>query len=170
MAIDLSLHDTFYPFEGFDHIRNIARAIIMDDNGGFAIHRIHRVDIFGDVEYPETPGGGVDEGESFEEAVIRECEEETGYRVEVISFLGEVRDYYNLIKRKNVNRFYLCKAKTFVGKHFASSGDGFIQKTEFLPIEEIISLYESLPEEGIRGIIRQRELPIWLEAKRVLKK
>ena len=170
MSIALSLKDTFYPYEGYDHERKIARAIVMDDKGNFAIHHLHRVDIFGDVRYPETPGGGVDEGESYEDAVIRECEEETGYRVEVLAYLGEVKDYYNLIKRKNINRFFLCKTTGFVGRHFESKGDTFIEKTEFLPIDKIISLYEELPEIGISGIIRQRELPIWLEAKKTLQK
>ena len=70
MSIALSLKDTFYPYEGYDHERKIARAIVMDDKGDFAIHHLHRVDIFGDVRYPETPGGGVDEGESYEDACL----------------------------------------------------------------------------------------------------
>jgi 8-oxo-dGTP pyrophosphatase MutT (NUDIX family) len=35
------------------------------------------------------PGGGVDEGETPEQAAVRETVEETGYQVEVVAFVGE---------------------------------------------------------------------------------
>ena len=90
----LTLLDEEYPFTGFTHTRKIARAILLFPEG-IAIHTLHRDDKFGNQTYLETPGGGVDEGESFEEAVIRECLEETGYQVEVIDPILEVEDAYN---------------------------------------------------------------------------
>ena len=51
------------------------------------------------------PGGGIEKGETQEEAVIREVFEETGYRVEVIRRTGE----YFYPKKNKTNYLFLCK-------------------------------------------------------------
>ncbi len=162
MSLKLKLFDPDYPIKGNHHVRKISRALLMNEEGTFAIHFIERDDIFGHEFYIETPGGGVDEGETFEEALVRECDEETGYDVEVLEYLGEVDDWYNLINRNNINQFFL--AKTLPNphkKHFASSGDSFIKETKFLPVEEIISIYEKESDHGVTGIVKRRELPFF---------
>ncbi|MCR5490911.1 MAG: NUDIX hydrolase [Bacilli bacterium] len=170
MAIKLELQDDQYPFTGFNHTRKVARAIALDESGKVAIHFIHREDMFCDQTYYETPGGGVDEGETFEEALIRECDEELGAVVEVGEFIGEVIDAYNLIGRKNINRFYFAYIKKRKQKHFASSGDQMIKDTLYLDIDEAIKLYEGMPDTLVSGLVKQRELPILREAKRLLTK
>ena len=169
MPISLQLQDVDYPYTYTDHTRKIARAFLLDETNNIAIHFLHRNDIFGDQGYYETPGGGVAEGETYEEGLKREIEEETGYHCEILSFLGEVKDYYNLIHRENINRFYLAKATEFVGKHFASSGDLIIEKTEFIPPEELLRLYKEQSDNGVAGIVKRREFPMLEEALKVLK-
>ena len=161
--------DDQYPFTGVTHIRPISRAIVLDEENKVAIHVIHRDDMFCNQRYFETPGGGVDEGETYEEAVVRECEEELGYRVEVLEALCDVRDFYNLIGRENHNRFFLARRKEKVGKHFASSGDLFIQETIYLPIDEAIALYEKQDDTLVAGLVKQRELPVLRLAKARMK-
>ena len=162
---EIFLKDDQYPFTQTTHLRKIARAIVLDEQGNVALHHIHRNDIFGDQWYYETPGGGVDEGETFEEAVVRECEEELGYEVEVLAPLSIVHDFYNLIGRENENRFFLAKRKREVGVHFASDGDTMIQETIYVPFDEAIRLMSSQEDKGVSLIVKRRELPILLEAK-----
>ena len=40
------------------------------------------------------PGGGIEEGENFEECLIREFIEETGYSIQINNFIGKSSKYY----------------------------------------------------------------------------
>ena len=168
MPIQLELEDDQYEFHGFNHVRKVARAIVLDDDGLVAIHCIHRNDMFCNQSYYETPGGGVDEGETFEEAVVRECEEELGEKIEVLKYIGEVVDAYNLIGRKNINRFYLCRFVKKTKAHFESEGDTMIQKTIHVSLDQAIALYEGQDDTLVSGLVKRRELPILLETKKML--
>ena len=165
--IFLHLEDNEYPFVGFEQVRHIARGIVMNDEGRIAIHLLHRNDAFCDQTYYETPGGGVDDGESFVEACIRECKEEIGADVDILCCLGEVEDAYNRVKRKNINRFYLAKAKNIGDTHFVSRGDMLIQKTEWMTLEEAIAAYQAQDDRLVAGLVKRRELPILEEVKRL---
>ena len=54
-------------------------------------------------------GGGVEEGETFEDALHREVLEETGAVVEVLKPLGGIIGYHDNAKKKYVVEGYLCK-------------------------------------------------------------
>ena len=101
-------------------------------HGHFAVHHIVRNDLFGHYDYFETPGGGIDQGENPEQAVVRECREELGYEVRILAEIGYVDDFYNLIGRENHQHYFLClREGDYLGKHFVSSGDNmhFIPET-----------------------------------------
>jgi 8-oxo-dGTP pyrophosphatase MutT (NUDIX family) len=165
MKIILRLKDDQYPFSGVKERREISRAIISDGKGHYAVHHVVRNDIFGDYQYFETPGGGIDPGETPEAACVRECYEETGYPVKIVAELGEVVDYYNLLQRENHNHYYLClREDDFLGTHFVSAGDAYIKETLWLSIPEIIRLYEGTIQEKIPLLCARRELPIWKKA------
>ena len=108
MKLIAHLQDNCYPNNGFNHTRNIARGVIYDDEGN--IYMIHLVsdDLFGHRDTLETPGGGVKKGETIKEALIREISEELGFDIDNIEEIGRVVDYYNLIKRKNNNHYFLA--------------------------------------------------------------
>ncbi len=56
--------------------------------GIFLLRACRRDDIFRDGVFIETAGGGVEEGESTEEAIHRELKEELGVKVEVLCKIG----------------------------------------------------------------------------------
>lgn len=172
MKIVAKLSDSEYPVQGFTHTREIVRALVLDEKGNVAIHNVVRNDRFcptGPQSYYETPGGGVDEGETDEIAIHRECQEELGYDIEIVKELGEVDDDYNLIGRHNKNHYYLAKRTRYIGKHFVSEGDSLIKATLWIPLEEAIHLYETMPDHLVSGLVKRRELPILLLAKEALK-
>ena len=115
--IKLNLQDEEWEFNGITNERQTARAIVFDDDGYFYFVHVDRDDDFGKVAYIETAGGGVEDGENPDVAIYRELEEELGATVEVICKIGVVSDYYNLIKRHNINNYYLCRVISFGEKH-----------------------------------------------------
>lgn len=59
--------------------RPSSRLLILNKTGSVLLFRFsHREDALSGREYWATPGGGVEPGESFEQAAIRELHEETG--------------------------------------------------------------------------------------------
>lgn len=63
-------------------IRLAAGCIIVRDNSVLLLHRI-------DKDWWEVPGGKAEEGETLEQAAIREAKEEIGCEVETIRKLGK---------------------------------------------------------------------------------
>ena len=75
-----------------------ATAIIIEDNKILLIHRKN------DKDYYVFPGGGVEDGESTEQAVLRELMEETSISAEVIKLLE-----HQTYKDGTENHSYLCR-------------------------------------------------------------
>lgn len=82
-----------------------------------------------DVPVWVFPGGGIENGESPEEAVIRETFEETGLIVEVKKIVGE---YFPLNKLTNYTLVYECTIKSGV----LSKGEE-TRDIGFFPIKEL---------------------------------
>ena len=74
----LELEDKEWERTGEQKDRHCARAIVVDDEDCFYFVQITRDDLFGLGTYIETAGGGLEENENAEEAVVREVKEELG--------------------------------------------------------------------------------------------
>ena len=167
--ININLRDEEWEFNGVTHDRQIVRAVVFDDDGYFYFVQVDRDDDFGRAICIETAGGGVEDGEKLEVAIHRELEEELGASVEVICKIGVVSDYYNLIKRHNINNYYLCRAISFGEKHMTEDEiHQFHLSTLKLTYDEAISEYEKRRETPLGRIICNRELPILKRAKEIL--
>ncbi len=53
-------------------------------------------------------GGGVEDGESDEQALAREANEEAGIEITILKPLGEIVQYRDFLKKKYVVQGYLC--------------------------------------------------------------
>ena len=167
--IKLNLQDEEWSFNGVTHDRQIARAIVFDDEGYFYFVRVDRDDDFGRAICIETAGGGVENGENPDVAIIRELKEELGASVEVLCKIGVVSDYYNLIKRHNINNYYLCRAIWFGKKQMTEDEiHHFHLSTLRLTYDEAVAEYEKRRETSLGRIISNRELPILKRAKEIL--
>lgn len=165
----LELQDDRWPFTYTDHDRQIARAIVVDDEGGFYFVRADRDDDFGKLITIETSGGGVEPGEKPEEAVLRELREELGAETEILCKLGVVSDYYNLIHRHNLNHYYLCRVLSFGDRQLTQEEcNDFHLVTLRLNYEEAVAEYERCSGTQLGWLLYQRELPILRRAGELL--
>ena len=167
--IFIKLKDEEWVFEYTDHDRQIVRAIVIDDSGYFYFVRAERDDDFGKATLIETAGGGVENGEDFHSAILRELKEELGVEVEVLCKVGVVDDYYNLIHRHNINNYFLCKITAFGDKNLTQDEiECFHLSTLKLKYEEAVAEYERCSSTKIGRLIANRELPISHYAKQLI--
>ena len=159
------LEDKEWPFNGVTHSREIARAILLDENDNICLEYILDDDGFGHRDYYETPGGGMKDNETFEESLSRECSEEVGYECEIISHLGDVFDYYNLIYRENHNHYFLARRTRKTEIHQEPDEVKRVKGIIWVSIDEAIKLYENMQDELVGKLVKQRELPILKLAK-----
>ena len=165
----LELCDGEWELDYIDHDRSIARAIAFDDSGYFYFVRAERDDDFGRATLIETSGGGVEDGESLNEAILRELKEELGVSAEVLCKIGVVSDYYNLIHRHNINNYFLCRVLSF-GESSLTEDEAncFHLSTLKLTFDEAIKEYELRSSTRLGRLIARRELPVLLRAKELL--
>lgn len=167
----IELQDTQWPFTYTDHHREIARAIAVDDEGFCYFVRAVRDDAFGSCTVIETAGGGVEPGETPEEAVRRELREELGAETEILCKLGVVSDYYNLIHRHNINHYFLCRAISFGDRHLTwDEKEQYHLSTLRLRPEEAMAEYEKRACAPLGCLIANREEPMLQRAKTILER
>lgn len=112
----------------------VRSAAILIQNNSLALMERHR----DDRHYFSFPGGGVDEGETPEQAVVREVREELGIEVRVLRLAAEV--WF----RGNQQFFFLVEQTggtfgTGAGEEFASTADPARGTYEpiWMPLEQV---------------------------------
>lgn len=168
MNIILELTDQEYPLEYIDHTRRISRGVVINEKNEIALNKLYFLDIFGQRDYYELPGGGIKDGESPGEAFRREIIEEVGYDTDTVRELGIVHDYYNLIHRENYNHYFLARTTDYLGQRLEEKERLYIERLVWVSIDEAIEIYTNMKDHKISGLVKRRELPILLLAKEYL--
>jgi Fe2+ transport system protein B len=102
-------------------------------------------------------------------AIRRELREELGADVDVVAKIGVVSDFYNLIRRHNVNNYYLCRVRSFGDRHLTPDEvDCFHLSTLKLRFDDAAREYERCADSRIGRLIAARELPVLRRAKELL--
>ena len=167
--LHLELQDDQWPLRYTDHDRQIVRAMVVDGEGFYYFVRVERDDEFGRATLIESSGGGVEPGEAPEAALRRELREELGAEVEILCELGTVSDYYNLIHRHNLNRYYLCRVLGFGQKHLTrDERESFHLSTLKLRYEEALEEYARRSCTPLGRLLAARELPVLRRARALL--
>lgn len=83
--------------------RHAARIVLLDESGQVAIIHVEK------SNYYKIPGGGVEEGEDFEAAALREAAEESGCNCEIIQPLGKIETDLPDWKLHDISRGFIAK-------------------------------------------------------------
>ena len=86
-------------------LREAARAIVFDEDKKIALLHVKK------EHYYKLPGGGMEDGEDKMKALERECQEEIGCNVEVVSEVGSIVEYRKIFTLKQTSYCYLAKVK-----------------------------------------------------------
>lgn len=117
--------NTFEP-ENYS-VRKTVKAVIMNEND--------EVLLFGSG----LIGGGVEDGESDEDALTREALEEAGIQIEIVKPLGAVTQYRDFLEKKYIITGYLCKQVGVAGDSTSTQTDEQGVRATWKNIREAVS-------------------------------
>lgn len=86
-------------------VRNAVRAVVFDTEGYVGVAHV------ADGNYWKIPGGGVEKGESFAQALERELMEEAGVNVVVEGEIGVIVEYRNQYNQLQISYCYRARVK-----------------------------------------------------------
>ena len=152
-----TIHDDFYPPAPIRRDRPSARAILLNDKNEIALLHVKGRDDFGDRDHLETPGGGVEEGESFEAALCREMGEELGIKADILAEVGIIANEYNLLERRDVQHYYLARAAGTVPRALTEEEKDLLAEVLWVPAGEVLALYDARPVENVGIEIHRRD-------------
>ncbi len=94
-------------------LRRSARAVLVDASGQIALQYISK------DGYHKLPGGGIEDGETIEEALYREVLEETGCHADIAHEIGLVIEHRDYIRNLQESYCYIMRVRGEKGQpHF----------------------------------------------------
>ncbi len=114
--------------------------------------------------YYKLPGGGVEKGETLEDALQREVWEETGCTFKTLKEIGEIVEHRSKLKIVQTSHCFLAEVVSDGEPHFTQKeiNDGF--KLEWVMLEKAIELLKkSTPDTYDGKFIVKRDLKFLCE-------
>ncbi len=106
------------------------------------------------------PGGGVEDGETLEEAFKRECKEEIGCDVEIVSKIGTALQLRVKDERKFDTHFFLAKIIGEKGERTTTQESELSTQVRWLSLQEVADLLRNqidrIPEEYYQSHFNSR--------------
>lgn len=123
-------------------VREACRAIIVKDNNILISYETNTDQLM-------IPGGGIELGETHEQCLIREVEEETGFIVELKDKVLLINEYYG--DTLWINHYYLC---SIVGNGSIKLSQTEIQEgmiAKWVDLNECLNIFESYKHDPCCG-------------------
>jgi len=150
-------------------LREAARAVLFDKNGLVPILYV------ASGKFHKLPGGGIDDGETKEEALVREILEEVGAKIKIESEIGKIIEYRsdkNFKWGSDMKQISYC----YIGKILSKEKPKFTEKEmieEFelawMTLDKAIETFEKDQTSTVEGkFIVSRDLTFLKEAKKIL--
>jgi len=144
-------------------LREASRAILFDENNLVPLLFVSK------YNYHKLPGGGIDEGETKMQGLIREIKEEVGSEIEVTGEVGEIIEYRSKFNLKQISYCYYGKTIS-KGNHALTEDeieDGM--QLVWMTLDEAITQLEKDKPENYEGVfIQERDLAFLKKTKEII--
>jgi 8-oxo-dGTP pyrophosphatase MutT (NUDIX family) len=146
--------------------RDSVRVLVFDSHGSLLL--LHTTDPAEPERGTcwELPGGGIDEGETTEEAAKRELREETGIVVDDVgSCLAVVEGSFDFNGRTYRQHEHVFRVDVRDPKYEPSGFDGEIERAAHLghrwwPVADVLATDENLYPPGLAALVMRAGLPL----------
>lgn len=132
-------------------LRTAVRVIIFDQDNNVALVG---------TKYLLLPGGGVEEGEALEEAVVRECMEEIGCTVVVEGKVGTTEEYRDEMARRQVTHCFIARVVGEKGDPTTTQEDEQGMQVEWMTLADAHDFLErqvlTIPNESYNSCFNVR--------------
>ncbi|HEY0964514.1 MAG TPA: NUDIX domain-containing protein [Candidatus Paceibacterota bacterium] len=139
--------------------RKSARAILINEAGYMAVQYLQT------YGFHKLPGGGVDDGESYESACLREIKEEVGCDARIEQVVGATIEYRNTEKRIQISHCFAATVEGELGTPHLEAGE--IEEGQITlwlkPEEALAKMRADIPKKFEGHFILKREIS-FLEA------
>lgn len=122
--------------------RRAVRGVIFDADKNVALLHATTVNYYG------LPGGGVDPHETTHQGIVRECKEEIGCDIEILSELGKTLEYRKGNSLINESFGYMANVIGEKGMPIFVGDENDLEKNSvivWVPLSEAIDLVENTP-------------------------
>ena len=118
-----------------EHLRHACRGILVDNGKVLLSYET----VFGKYI---IPGGGVEEGETFQQCCEREMLEETGMKVRALEEYLEIEELFS--DWRHINHYFICEPVEDTGVVHLTEGEALAgYKNAWLPVEKAVEIFGS---------------------------